>query len=98
MTINVSDNINTINLQQIYDFLKMLKTEMECANDICKKIDDWSYWLPNNINEIKDELWGKRKHIEEFMEEIKTTMLQRKNIYLDFEKYLASEQETKAVI
>ena len=98
MSINVNDSITTITLQQIYDFLKMLKTEMECASDICKKVDDWSYWLPRNINEIKDELWEKRKHIDEFMEEIKTVILARKNIYLDFEKYLAKEQETKAVV
>ena len=98
MSINVNDSITTINLQIIYDFLKMLKTEMECANDICKKVDDWSYWLPRNINEIKDELWEKRKHIDEFMEEIKTVILARKNIYLDFEKYLAKEQETKAAV
>ncbi len=94
MGIRVDEIITTIDLHKIYDFLKMLKTELECANAVCKKVDDWSYWLPHNINEIKDELWTKRKQIDKFMDEIRTVMAQRKNIYLDFEKYLANSNQS----
>ncbi len=98
MSISVNDSIITIDLQKIYDFLEMLKTEIECANAICKKVDDWSYWLPRNINEIKDELWTKRKHIDEFMDDISTVITARKNIYDGYCEYLASKQEESSSI
>ena len=98
MSINVKDSISTINLQKIYDYLKMLKTELECANDVCKEIDNWSYWLPHNINDIKDDLWTKRQHIDEFMEELTNVIHQRGIIYCDYDKYLANNKKAKVIV
>ena len=93
MNLQVNDTITTINLHKIYDYLDMLRRELEGAKEVCKKIDDWSYWLPHNINDIKDELHNNTKNIYIFMADILTVITARKNIYNEHCKYLAFKQE-----
>lgn len=93
MSINVDDTINTITLQKIYDYFDMLRCELEHAKEVCKKVDDWSYWLPHNINDIKDNLYRDTKNIDAFMADILTVITARKNIYDGYCEYLAFKQE-----
>ena len=90
MSINVDDTMSTIDLQKIYDYLDMLKKELGDAGEVCKKVDDWSYWLPCMINDIKDKLYGNTRSIDEFMSDIATVMTARKNIYDGYCEYLES--------
>ncbi len=98
MTINVNDTINTTTLQKIYDYLDTLRRELEDAKEVCKKVDDWSYWLPHNINDIKDNLYSNTKNIDAFMADILTVITARKNIYDGYCEYLASKQEESSSI
>ena len=91
--IQVNECITTINLHIIYDHLDMLRRELEGAKEVCKKVDDWSYWLPHNINDIKDNLYNNTKYIDDFMAEILTVITARKNIYDGYCEYLAFKQE-----
>lgn len=93
MVISIDDTITTIDLQKIYDYLDVLRRELEGAKEVCKKIDDWSYWLPHNINNIKDELYNNTKNIDNFMADILTVITARKNIYDGYCEYLAFKQE-----
>ncbi len=93
MSINVNDSITTIDLQKIYDYLDILRRELEDAKEICRKVDDWSCWLPCKINDIKDELYIKTKDIDEFMLDILTVITARKNIYDGYCEYLTFKQK-----
>ena len=92
MSLQVNDTITTINLQKIYDYLDMLKRELEGAKEVCKKVDDWSYWLPHNINDIKNGLYNNTKNIDTFMADILTVITARQNIYNEYCEYLAFKQ------
>ncbi len=93
MSIEVNDSITTINLQKIYDCLDILRRELEDAKGVCRKVDDWSFWLPRKINDIKDELYIKTKDIDEFMADILTVITARKNIYDGYCEYLTFKQK-----
>ena len=91
--IQVDECITTVTLKRIYDYLDMLRRELEGAKEVCKKVDDWSYWLPHNINDIKDNLYNNTKNIDTFMAEILTAITARKNIYDGYCEYLAAKQD-----
>ena len=89
---NIQSNISVIDLSKVDDYSEALEEELIKAFEQCKKIDDFSYYLPCRINEIKDDILQKINALRELRAEIAVLMTSKKNVYDDYVRYLDSKK------